>query len=200
MEEDDAVRFLAERYLRAHGPITMDDLVWWSGLGLRRLRPALRDLGDAVVTVEIDGAAGEYLVHADDIDLLSRSEQDGEPTVVSLLPELDPYPMSRKGRGMMLGPEQQPYTTDRSGNVTSLILVDGRVAGVWDVSESPRPTVRIHLFYKPPSQVLDLIQDRAKAVGQFWFEGEVPVRETAPMAPLTERRAGAVLSPLAETE
>ena len=200
IDEDDAVRLLTERYLRAHGPVTVDDLVWWSGLGLRRLHSALRDLGDAVVTVGIDGAAGEYLVHKDDIDVLSHSEQNVVPTVVSLLPELDPYPMSRKGREMMLGPEQKPYTTDRSGNVTSLILVDGRAAGVWDVSEALEPAVRIHLFDKRPPHVLDLIQDRAVVVGRFWFESRVPTRETASMAPLNERRAGAVLSPLAETE
>jgi hypothetical protein len=83
-----------------------------------------------VVNVEIDGATGEYLAHADEIDHLSRTAPDKVPTVVSLLPELDPYPMSRKARDMILGPEQRPYTTDRSGNVTSLIVVDGWVAGV----------------------------------------------------------------------
>jgi len=27
------------------------------------------------------------------------------------------------------------YVSDRSGNVTSTILVDGRVAGIWDLKE-----------------------------------------------------------------
>jgi hypothetical protein len=108
--------------------------------------------------------------------------------------------MSRKSRDMIVGPEQKPYTTDRSGNVTSLIVVDGRVAGVWDISETPDPAVRIHLFDYRPAHVLDLIQDQADRVGQLWFERRVPTRAIASMAPLHTRSAGAVLSPLAETE
>jgi hypothetical protein len=71
MDEDHAVRLLTERYVRAHGPVTMDDLVWWSGLALRKLQPALRDLGDAVVKVEIDGVPREYLGHAAEVDHVS---------------------------------------------------------------------------------------------------------------------------------
>jgi len=200
MDEDHAVRLLTDRYLRAHGPVTMDDLVWWSGLAHRKLQPAFKDLGDAIVKVEIDGATGEYFVHADEVSHLSRAAPAEMPTVVSLLPELDPYPMSRKSRDMIVGPEQKPYTTDRSGNVTSLIVVDGRVAGVWDISETPDPAVRIHLFDYRPAHVLDLIQDQADRVGQLWFERRVPTRAIASMAPLHTRSAGAVLSPLAETE
>jgi hypothetical protein len=200
IDEDDAVRLLTDRYLRAHGPITMDDLVWWSGLALRKLQPAVDELGDAVVKVDIDGVPGAYFVHADEVDHLSRAAPDKVPDVVSMLPELDPYPMSRKNRDMILGPDQKPYTTDRSGNVTSLIIVGGRGAGVWDISETPDPAVRIHLFDKPPAPVLDGVQRQADRFGEFWFERRVPTRAIASMTPLNRRSAGAFLSPLAETD
>jgi hypothetical protein len=35
---------LIERYIDRNGPVTLDDVAWWTGLGMRRCRDALHEL------------------------------------------------------------------------------------------------------------------------------------------------------------
>ena len=70
------------------------------------------------------------------------SDQFGQR--INFLPELDPYVMGRLDRETMLDTDLGSYVTDRSGNVTSTIVIDGRISGVWDVTDAPDPTVRAH--------------------------------------------------------
>jgi hypothetical protein len=46
---------LVRRYLRSHGPATVKDLSWWSGMTMTDLRSALGDLGDEVASGDVDG-------------------------------------------------------------------------------------------------------------------------------------------------
>jgi uncharacterized protein YcaQ len=194
--EDDAVRQLAERYIRAYGPVTLDDLAWWSGLGRRQLRDAVGELGEVIVPVEIEGGGSGWLLHADDL-AVDASPSDATAPSVRLLPELDPFLMGRHDRSSFLDDALVDYVTDRAGNVTSTVVVDGRVVGVWDVTESPTPAVRLHLF-DDAQPALPEARQQAARVGEFWFAGRVPVREVAMMTPLTRRTAGGFLSPLAD--
>jgi hypothetical protein len=192
---EEAVRQLAERYIRAYGPVTLDDLVWWSGLRRRELGDAVGELGDAIVSVEVDGTSG-WLAHADDLAARSPGSDASAPSV-RLLPELDPYLMGRHDRRAIIDSALVDYVTDRAGNVTSTVVIDGRVAGVWDVTASPTPAVRLHLFDGTRTFIAEA-RDQAAHVGEFWFGRYVQVREVATMTPLTRRTAGGFLSPLAD--
>jgi hypothetical protein len=43
-----AVAMLIERYIARYGPVTLDDIAWWTGLGIRRCRDALHELGTQI--------------------------------------------------------------------------------------------------------------------------------------------------------
>jgi hypothetical protein len=85
---------------------------------------------------------------------------------------------------------------DRSGNSTSTILVDGRVAGVWDFSDKPRPTVKLFLFHELEKTALSVVQSQAHAIGRFIADKAVAVEMCDQMVPLTQRNAGGFMSPL----
>jgi len=51
-----------------------------------------------------------------------------EPAALTLLPELDPYTQGYADRGRYLDAVHDPWVVDRKGNVTSTVLLDGRVA------------------------------------------------------------------------
>jgi hypothetical protein len=55
IDRDEALARLVRRYLQSHGPATVKDMSWWSGLTMGDLRRALGDLGGAVRSEEIDG-------------------------------------------------------------------------------------------------------------------------------------------------
>jgi len=85
---------------------------------------------------------------------------------------------------------------DRSGNATSTILVDGRVAGVWDYSEKPGPTVKLLLFRQLEKRLLRVLETRARAMGRFIADQAVTVEMCDQMVPLPQRNAGGFMSPL----
>ena len=87
--------------------------------------------------------------------------------MVNLLPPLDPYLMGYKERERYLDNQHYNLVFDRSGNSTSTILVDGRVAGVWDFSDKPKPTVKVFLFHALEKKVLRVVESRARAIGKF---------------------------------
>ncbi|MGD9099407.1 MAG: winged helix DNA-binding domain-containing protein [Anaerolineae bacterium] len=195
MSEAQAITALVRQYLASFGPVTENDVVWWTGLGKRKVRGALRDLKDQITQVSIVGIEGNLTMLRSDEALIRASTPPGKPTV-NLLPCLDPYLMGYKERARYLDQEHYDRTFDRSGNATSTILVDGRVAGVWDFEDGKRPLVKLFLFKKIAQDALDRVLAQAQSLGVFMAGREVLVRECDAMIHLTERTAGSFMSPL----
>ena len=99
---------LVRRWLRAYGPGTLDDLVWWTKWTKANVRAALSGVGAVAVTTDTgDDPAAPAWVLADDLDTtpVDIAAPDGvEP--VALLPGLDPTIMGWKHRGWYLGPHR----------------------------------------------------------------------------------------------
>ena len=54
-DRDGALAELVRRYLTSHGPATVKDMSWWSGLTMTDIRSALEMLGDEAGSEELDG-------------------------------------------------------------------------------------------------------------------------------------------------
>ncbi len=184
------------QYLAAYGPATVKDISWWSGFTMTEVRRILQSLARETVEVEIPELKGSYVMLAEDIAALERFRPSRQPAV-NLLPPLDPYLMGYKERERYLDSEHYYLVFDRSGNSTSTILVDGRVAGVWDFSDKPRPTVKLFFFHELEKTTLSVVQSTARAIGQFIADETVAVEMCDQMVPLTQRNAGGFMSPLA---
>jgi hypothetical protein len=112
---------LARRYLDRFGPVTGDDLRWWTGWSVTATRTALTDVGAEAVA--LDEGAGWVL--AGD----GHEPVEAEPWVAAL-PSLDPTTMGWKQRGWYL-PDAAADAFDRNGNGGPTLWVDGRVVGAW---------------------------------------------------------------------
>ncbi|HEY9293940.1 MAG TPA: winged helix DNA-binding domain-containing protein [Microlunatus sp.] len=126
---------LVQRWLRAFGPGTINDLKWWLGSTIAAVKQSLAELG--AVEVDLDQGTG-YLL-ADDLD-------QPEPTDpwVALLPGLDPTIMGWADRDWYVDPEHRKLLFDRNGNAGPTIWSDGRVVGGWWQTETG--DVRQHLL------------------------------------------------------
>ncbi|MBB1257461.1 AlkZ family DNA glycosylase [Streptomyces sp. OF8] len=114
---------LAREYLAAFGPVTVEDVKWWTGWTLTDTRRALA----AVETVEVDLDDGS-------VGLLLPEDHARAPSPepwVALLPSLDPSSMGWRRRGFYLDPELVPALFDRNGNIGPTVWADGRVIGGW---------------------------------------------------------------------
>ena len=116
---------LVRRYLGAFGPATRADVAAWSGLRVREVEPAL----DALEPLRrFRDEQGRELY-----DLPRAPLPGGDaPAPVRFLPRFDNLVLSHKDRTRVLPEDYRPLVID-GGWVRSTFLVDGLVAGAWEV-------------------------------------------------------------------
>jgi len=193
--EKDAVAILVKDYISAFGPVTDADIVWWSGLGKIRVRSALRALRDDLVEVRICGRSESYQLLRQDLETLQDRQALVQPNV-NLVPANDGFLMGYADRTRFLELKYWPYVVDKSGNVTNVVMVDGKILGVWDYDDSDVPTVKVHMFEFVQQLAGEKIYARAKRIGKFMCGQEVRFRQCDKMESLDKRPAGAFMSPL----
>lgn len=193
-DEDEALTRLVRAYLHTYGPVDQADIAWWTGATKRRVRAALAALSGEVSVVTVDGREPEMLMLGVDLAEL-RAAGVLEPAGLTLLPPLDPYTQGYADRGRFLDVAHAPWVVDRKGNVTSTVLLDGRVVGVWELAERPVAEVRLHLFAPIGAEQVRELRTLAERVACFVLGVPAPVVEYRTMLALTER-PGWVRSPL----
>ncbi len=190
--EEDAREMVVEQYLLSFGPVTEQDIVWWTGFTKTQVREILKGLGGKVSSIAIPELTGGFFVHSSQLESLKSVDAPKSP-VINILPALDPYLMGYKDRERYCYPRHLKMIFDRSGNATSTILVDGRVVGIWDFDE---PLVKMYLFADMERAVCDSILSIAGDVGMFIADKPVRVKVCDSMVPLPQRTAGSFMSPL----
>ena len=123
LTRDEALAELTRRYFTSHGPATLADYVWWSGLTTNDARRGIalveRDLDKVTVkeTVYWTGAApvpAGKSVHT-----------------AHLLPAFDEYNVAYKDRQVVIDAASGLTTGDVLGPV---VMVDGKIVGTWKSS------------------------------------------------------------------
>jgi hypothetical protein len=120
LERDAALAEIARRYFTGHGPATLADLAWWTGLTLREAKAAVAGAAPGLETFEHEGT-GYWWVGGD-----ARSKR--RSTSVQLLPAYDEYTVGYAERaGLVDGNEpRSPMAL-----LGPAILIDGKIAGSW---------------------------------------------------------------------
>ncbi|MFE0101336.1 winged helix DNA-binding domain-containing protein [Streptomyces sp. NPDC059009] len=136
---DQARLTLARRYLAAFGPVTLDDIKWWTGWNLTDTRTALA--GTDAIEVDLGHATGYVLPDDAVLDLPDRADTGA---AVSLLPTLDPTAMGWRDRDWYLDPAHVPELFDRNGNICPTLWCDGRIIGGWGQHQDGH--IVTHLF------------------------------------------------------
>lgn len=194
-EEEQARVQLVEQYIASFGPVTVEDVAWWTAFPRGEVRKILEKLGSRVRSVLVEDFEADHFIIASDEDFLLHTHS-GAGSVVNILPALDPYLMGYKVRERYLQEGHSPFVFDRSGNVTSTVLVDGRIVGVWDYLEKPEPVAKYLLLAPVTAETRQEIQFQLNGMGRFLAGRDVRVGECTSMAPLPQRTAGGFMSPL----
>lgn len=150
VDENVARAALVRRYLAAFGPATRADVAEWSGLRVADVEPALEALEP------LQRFADERGRELFDLPRAPRPPAD-TPAPVRLLPRFDNLVLSHKDRTRVLPEEFRGRVID-GGWVKSAFLVDGVVAGVWEVGQG---RVRLEPFAPLPRGVRRELEDEA---------------------------------------
>ncbi|MFX1303692.1 MAG: DNA glycosylase AlkZ-like family protein [Promethearchaeota archaeon] len=195
IDEKKATQLLLKKYLERYGPVSENDMSWWIGLPKSQIREALKNIEPQLNKIKISSIKGTFIISNSDIVQLQNSTNSNKP-LLTLLPELDPYPMGYKERERYIEFNNYNKVFDRSGNISSSIFLDGVIIGVWDAEEKPEPVVKFYLFRSIDKDLFEELCSKVQKIGKFYFNKEVPIKECESMTPLTERTAGGFMRPL----
>jgi Winged helix DNA-binding domain len=121
LERDEALAELARRYFSSHGPATVHDLAWWSGLPLADVRRGLALAGGELESRDV--GSGRYWGP-------SPRPRHSAPSRAYLLPAFDEYTVAYRDRSALVS--HAGLRRARSVDILlPAIVVNGRVVGTW---------------------------------------------------------------------
>lgn len=120
---DEALLMLTQKYFRSRQPATLEDFVWWSGLGISECRKGIQMMGELIHQVRWNGRSF-YLTD----DCRTKGFRKGN---YLLIPPYDEYLISYKSRDIVLQPDYRHKAHNNSGIFQPIITRDGIVCGNW---------------------------------------------------------------------
>ena len=123
MARDEALAELASRYFTSHGPATLQDFAWWSGLTMADARDGL-EMAKPRLTQEIINGQTYWFASS------MGAAKDSSHTA-HLLPAFDEYTVAYRDRSAVLNPAYTKQANSGNGILYPTIVVDGQVVGTW---------------------------------------------------------------------
>jgi hypothetical protein len=137
---------LVKRYLAAFGPATPADFQNWSGLP--KSKPVFEKLRPRLVVLSDEKGRDLYDVP----DGLRPSEDT--PAPVRFLPGFDTAVLGHEDRSRIISDEDRPRLTTKNLQVLPAILIDGFVAGTWEMGEKKNSArITIRPFRRIPARI-----------------------------------------------
>jgi hypothetical protein len=162
IDKNESLALLATSYFSSHGPATLEDFGWWSGLTLTDARHALENTKQQFNSEKLNGQ--EYWFGK---NLLFPEKK--KSAGVQLLPAYDEFIISYKDRTAGLAPEHHKKVLSNNGIFFPVIVADGQVVATWKKSvEKGGLAVEAHFFQPPPAKWLAAVTKRVKELGAFY--------------------------------
>jgi Winged helix DNA-binding domain len=127
-ERDEALALLAWRYFRSHGPATLKDFKWWSGLST----------SDAEIGIANARGLISETIGGTTYWLSDKAVAAAKPGRLRLLPNFDEFLVAYADRSASYD------GADNNLALTNTVVLDGKVVGTWKRTFIGQ-TVRIHV-------------------------------------------------------
>lgn len=160
LDPEESLAELGRRYFTSHGPATIDDFSWWSGLPRLLAKKAVDSIEPDLHSAVFSGK--QYYFSG---DLVEHLPTDPE---VYLLPAYDEYLISYKDRTAALDTEQQKAVISSNGIFRPVLLYNGAIVAVWSrVTKDKTLKLQVNFFRKPDALLLLAVEQAARAYGKF---------------------------------
>lgn len=116
LPREEALAELTRRYFSSHGPATLSDYAWWSGLTMGDAKRGIEVVEPALAREDLDGRAYWFVQ--------SKAPAERASTSAHLLPNYDEYLIAYKDRGPVTGASARDVFSHS-------LVIDGRLAGNW---------------------------------------------------------------------
>jgi DNA glycosylase AlkZ-like len=163
IEPQEALHAVIRRYLSVYGPATPRDFGRWWGAGATLAKQAFKELGDELAAVEVEGWQAFALRST-----LVSMESSSATGTVRLLPMFDGFVHGLLNYDQLLPTAVRSLVFRPQGWVSAVVLVDGRISGVWEyASKASRTTVNVRMFAVPTASVRAAIVAEAERLNDF---------------------------------
>jgi hypothetical protein len=123
LAHDEALKEISKRYFYSHGPATLKDFVWWSGLTVKDAQRGLKSAKQELNRYEIRNKI--YWSKS------SRKWKEQALTNVKIIPQYDDYLLGYQDRGASIDETTKKFLKPKYGRFNPVILVNGTVTGTW---------------------------------------------------------------------
>lgn len=163
---DEALAKLIARYLAVF-PGASKEMIgrWWGGGRMAAINRALKLAADDLVEIDVDGMRG--FVRREDVEALGRATPSH---ALRLLPGFDPFTneLPRKVESV-LGEAVHARVHRTAGWVTPIVVVDGRLAGTWELQSRRAGTdqILVQAFGRLPRHARPELRREAERMAAF---------------------------------
>lgn len=122
--------FLLGRFIERYGPVTIADMVYWSGWRVPTVRQIVQELGGALATVRIGERGDEAYLMVEQLSQLMDMTPPQSGTT-RFLPAFDVLLLAYRDKQRFLDKQFTSRVFLSAARVSPILLEDNRVVGTW---------------------------------------------------------------------
>jgi len=170
---EQAEELLLRKYLRAFGPATATDFCLWSGMTMREARDIWARKQSGLASVDVQGWKAEILRE----DLEDLTQARFEPPLIRLLAYFDTFLLGHKEREHLVTLEHQSRVYRPQGWIAPVLLINGRVNGIWKYAlEKNHLRVQVTKFKPISRQASAAILEEGRDLARFLNATDINVQ------------------------
>ncbi len=160
LDMDESLATLVLRYFTSHGPATVKDFAWWSGLTVATTRVGLDLVGSKLSKEEIEGNTYWYEP--------SSVKERKPPSTAYLLQDYDEFTLSYADRSASIDASVVQLWSLHDRVFTSPIVFDGQVIGAWRRTfKKDTVTIQSKFFWTLTPEQRTAFEEAAERYGRF---------------------------------
>ena len=188
---------MVRRYIAAYGPVSREDIIWWTGLNENQIQRTLSNLRRELTLISLESHRDDLLMLKEKLHLVKQSPALEHHIV--FLPPWDPFTCGWLNRKRTTKKSDFGFVYDSVGNATGTIVQLGRVIGIWQFRDSQSHIFEYHLFEAYQDLAHDvqfLAEQYAELLTKISGAGSANIYERPLLEPLGKRTPGSFLWPL----
>lgn len=162
IQKEEALERLARTFFTSHGPATIQDFTWWSGLTLTECKQALEMIKNDFIC---ETTNGRVFWMKNDIKTPATDEVSA-----LLLPPFDEFVVSYKDRSEMIDETHYGKVMTKNGLFSPTIMLNGEIIGSWKKTmKKGAPQIELSFFEKMPQKIQVLFEPEVKRLEKFYL-------------------------------
>lgn len=131
-DELDSQFQLIKLYIERYGPVTLKDIVWWSGLNVSIVKKVLNLLENNITEIFINNYKSIFYMEKNDFEKLLGFKTDCRKWVKLLSYEDSSLKGYFESRSRYIDIENYNYLFNQIGEARASIIVNGKCVGIWE--------------------------------------------------------------------